>query len=232
MGISWDDVEKYAPVAVGAGAGFLVGGPAGAAVGAGMGMQYAGAQDANRTNVQIAKDASQMNLTSAREQMAFQREMSNTAHQRETLDLQKSGLNPIMAAKQGASTPAGASANAATAEVKNPFDGMADSALSAYGKYLEQRKLAADIDFQNKQKEVMDKGMVKTDQDILESRAREADTRTSTRVKEKDIPKSEIQNDVYDIFRPYIQKLKKAIQGTSAKGHSPGGGRSQIRRTP
>lgn len=48
-------------------------------------------------------------------QQEFQREMSNTAHQREVRDLREAGLNPILSAKYGgASTPSGGSASAAT----------------------------------------------------------------------------------------------------------------------
>ena len=86
--------------------------------------------------------ANEASIASAREQMAFQREMSNTGYQRATADMKKAGLNPMLAYTQGpASTPSGAMASIDPASKT----GLAKAAMEAYGLNTQAKTAKAQI---------------------------------------------------------------------------------------
>lgn len=78
--------------------------------------------------------ANKANSALAQKQMDFQERMSNTQYQRSMADMRRSGLNPILAYKQGgAGTPGGATANMGNtrASIASDLLGATNSALTA-----------------------------------------------------------------------------------------------------
>lgn len=91
-----------------------------------------------------------------KQQMDFQREMSNTAYQRSMADMRKAGLNPMLAySKGGASTPSGAFAPASDILTPAVSTAMAKTRLNAEVENMQQtnenlKKQNANLEAENK----------------------------------------------------------------------------------
>jgi len=111
-------------------AGVATGNPALIAAGVTGGLAAFGQERTNAQNAQLA-----------REQMAFQADMSGTSYQRAVADMMAAGLNPMLAYSQGgASTPSGQ-----TAVMQNALGAGATSGQSGYQLALNAALNAADI---------------------------------------------------------------------------------------
>ena len=75
-----------------------------------------------------AKKSAQVSQQNAREQRAWQTQMSNTAHTREIADLRNAGLNPILSSKN-AGAPTGAGAMAQTPDFSKAYGSAVSNAL-------------------------------------------------------------------------------------------------------
>lgn len=111
--------------------------------------------------------ANQANAGQSQSQMDFQSHMSSTSHQREVMDLRAAGLNPILSANAGASTPAGAAAN-----MQNALGAGVSSAVDTMRLKNDQAAVGSTIGLQTAQGAAQKAGAMRDIQTAKESAAR------------------------------------------------------------
>ncbi|AYP28678.1 MAG: minor capsid protein [Microviridae sp.] len=135
------------------------------------------------------RDANQANLQIAREQMAFQERMSNTAYQRAAKDLEAAGLNRILALGDPASSPSGASARMENinAPAQAGLENAVNTALRVRMQNQELRNMAAaekelderaDMHHETAQTQIKQRAVADATMREIDARIRNHDART------------------------------------------------------
>lgn len=145
-------------------------------------------------NVALQRDTNAQNERLSKEQMAFQSQMSNTAHQREVADLKAAGLNPILSAGgNGSSTPTGAAPQLQAPKIEIPD-------FLSYGisiKQLDQADQRLAIDKANSAATI-----AKTLTDAELNKAKKL-------LLQKGMIRAELEGEASDVMKNIIKFLKK-----------------------
>ena len=97
------------------------------------GLGFLGQMDTNAQSKSNAESANAFNANQAQINRDYQTEMSNSAYQRQVVDMEKAGLNPMLAYMKGggASSPSGSTASATTPQYTSPIQGAAQYKLTS-----------------------------------------------------------------------------------------------------
>lgn len=152
-----------------------------------------------------AHRSNRANAKEAQRNRDFQERMSNTSHQRSVEDLKKAGLNPILAATGGASTPGGA-----MAKITDEISPAVSSAMAA-------TRMAQDLKASRQAVYKMQAEEDLTDQLAEESRTREQLTAHQRENMKWQSHVTRKEAEMYD-QDPWIRVIEKTgVQGYAAQ---------------
>lgn len=164
---------------------------------------------ANQSNIGLQRETNAANTELAREQMSFQREMSNTAHQREVKDLMAAGLNPnLSAGGNGSSTPSGAAPSLQAPQV-NAIDFSQIIPQFAQMESLKQNQERINIDKANSAASIA-KSLSETDLNKMRKI-----------LAQKGLIRADLEGEASGVIQKFMKYMKDKWNKTNPPGFSP-----------